>query len=379
MNQSLRSYLLGALERTPTLSRYLHRFLKWSFYGNWPECPCLEDGYTIFLVIPADMPFLLRFALEGIRHLQLPNCKQILVISDGSASDRTLRNIVAEHGDQRLRYVPLKPIDKILLNIPRSDGSGNFRHFTSILRGILATTTEAIYLHDADAFWLEEGGVESQYREFREREMYTLGVTARKEFREQGLAIAATWELILSNSWVRTRLPAEMKSGWYPLPNGQWKWFDTLLYDEYMDYSSGRIGVMLNPPKLLHFYGTVIQYRRWQRNGRSKPTEDKTFVLLLLSILAEAIPEGRQDSLLPHPHQLACGLSDASAPITYLDQAAPTKYAEFRNNIDVLCSGPAFSNDVTRRIYDLLAPFDEHFRKLNDGARFSCTADTGQG
>lgn len=346
-----------------TLKHHLFRFLKTFVYGHWPERPRLEDGYTILLPIPADMPFLLRFALEGLRHLQTPNCKQIVVISDGSASDRSLRTIVAENGDERVQNAPLSPMDKILMNLPRCDGSANYRYFTMVLRGVLAATTDAVYLHDADAFWLEEGGVESQYREFRERGMYTLGVTSRSDtiFKERALDIPGTWELMFSGSWVRRRRPAEIKGDWYPCPDGEWRWFDNLLFGQYVDYASGRIGVMANPPRFVHFYATITEYRTWQRAGRSQATEDKLFSLLLLSVLAEAIPGARRDIPLPRPHELARGLRDPSATITYLGHSAAKRYAGFRRGIEDLCSCPVFANDAAQRIRDSVAPFDEHF------------------
>ncbi|MBI3467510.1 MAG: hypothetical protein HY000_31255 [Planctomycetes bacterium] len=345
------------------LRRNLFQTLKMIIYGRWPERSDIEAGYTILLAIPADMPFLLQFALLGLRHLQMPNCRQILVISDGAASDHTLRMLVTAHGDERVQYVPLALIDKVLINLPRSDGSANYRHFTQILRGVLAATTEAIYLHDADAFWLEQGGIESQYREFCERGMYTLGVTPRIDamFKDRGLDMPGTWELMFSSSWARTRPPVEMKCGWYPLPDGEWRWFDTMLFGQYMDYASGRVGVMANPPKFVHFYGTIVQYRCWQRAGHSRSWEDELFCLLLLSVLAEAIAGTRCEIPLPRPHELARGLRDPAAPITYLAKTAPKRYASFRRGIENLCSSPAFGNDVASRIRTLVAPFDKHF------------------
>lgn len=349
-----------------TLRHTLFRALKTLIYGRWPELPRFEDGYTMLLPIPSDMPFLLRFALEGLRHLRMPNCKKIVVISDGAARDHALRQLVAQNGEERICYAPLTRIDKILVNLPRSDGSANYRHFTQILRGVLAATTDAIYLHDADAFWLEEGGVEFQYREFCEREMYTLGVTSRIDpmFKDRGFEVPGTWELMFSSFWARKRPPAQMKGGWYPDHNGKWSWFDTLLFGQYLDYPTGKIGVMPNPPRFVHFYGTITEYRRWQRAGRSQSTEDTLFSLLLLSVLDEAIASARPSTMLPRPHELTRGLRDPSASITYVGHSAPKRYASFRQGIEYLCSGPVFGKDVAERIHNLLAPFDEHFSAL---------------
>lgn len=333
-------------------------------YGDWPRRGRLDDGYTMLLPIPADMPFLLRFALLGLRRLRMPHCRAILVIPDGSRPDRELRGIVAESDDPRVRFVPLQPIDRLLVSLPRSEGSANYRHFSQILRGVLAATTDAIYLHDADAFWLEEGGVESQYDEFRARGLDTLGVTGRidKMFKERGFEIPGTWELMFSSEWARRRPPAQMKGGWYPLPEGEWRWFDTLLHSQFVDYSSGKIGIMANPPNFVHFYGTIVEYRRWQCAAGKQPTEDVLFCLLLLSTLADVLPGGSGELPLPRPRELARGLHDPSAPITYLADTAPRKYASFRGNIEALCTGPIFDYEVAGKIRAAIAPFDDHFR-----------------
>jgi hypothetical protein len=309
------------------------------------------------------MPFLLRLALEGLRHVDMPNCKQIIVIPDGAESDLALQTIVSEQRDGRVRCVALRGIDKLLVNLVRSDGRASYRHFIQIVQGLLAATTDTIYLHDADAFWLEKGGVESQYREFRERGMYTLGVQSRMDpmFREGGLSIPGTWELMFSSSWVRQRPPADVKCGWYRLPNREWRSFDTLLFGQYLDCASGRIGVMASPPKFVHFYGTIIEYRSWQRSSRAHSTEDRWFSLLLLSILSEVVPGLRCGAALPRPQDLVLGLRDPTAPITYLDQSTAQRYATFRRGIEALCLGPVFASTVSGRIRDLVSPFDKHF------------------
>jgi hypothetical protein len=180
-------------------------------------------------------------------------------------------------------------------------------------------------------------------------------------FKERGYDIPGTWECMVSNSWVRRRAPAEIRGGWHLLPGNEWGWFDNLLFGQYMDYDSGKIGVMANPPKFVHFYATITEYRRWQRARRSQATEDNLFCLLLLSILAEVIPGARSEVPLPRPHELARGLRDPSATITYLSDSAPKRYPGFRRGIEALCSCPIVSNDLVRRIRDSVAPFDEHF------------------
>lgn len=345
------------------LRRAAFGLLKWAIYGNWPSRQAFTPGYTILLPIPSDMPFLLDIALEGLKQLSIPNCMSVLVVPDGAASDKDLRALVARHGDKRVKFIPLKPIDRILVNLPRTDGSANFRHFSQILRGVEESTTEAIYLHDADAFWLDPGGIELQYRELTERDMYTLGVTARidKVYQERGYQIPGTWELMFSNRWVRQRPPSSIKGGWYPVPDeGQWRWFDTLLSDQYINYKSGKFGVMAQPPRFVHFYATITEYRSWMRSDAAS-FEDKLFSLLLLSVLAYSMRGGSSRFSLPRPDELILGVGDDNAEITYMQDSTVRRYPGFRRSLEELrCSSG--NDEVKSRILEAIKPFDDHFK-----------------
>ena len=55
-------------------------------FGRWRTGCRFEDGYSILLPSPMDMPFLLRYALEGIRRLDIPNCSGLTKIQTASCS-----------------------------------------------------------------------------------------------------------------------------------------------------------------------------------------------------------------------------------------------------------------------------------------------------
>ena len=79
----------------------------------------LEDGYAILLSTPMDMPFLLRFALEGLRHVSTENCKQILVVPDAWGTDggAALRRVVEQFDDPRIAMAPPRPIDYRIVRV----------------------------------------------------------------------------------------------------------------------------------------------------------------------------------------------------------------------------------------------------------------------
>ena len=58
-----------------------------ALFGRWGRPGAGGDGYSILLPMPMDMPFLLRFALEGLATLDTAHCRQIIVIPDGWGPD----------------------------------------------------------------------------------------------------------------------------------------------------------------------------------------------------------------------------------------------------------------------------------------------------
>src|SRR5205823_3476461 len=97
--------------------------------------------------------------------------------------------------------------------------------------------------------------------------------------------------------------------------------FDVMLYPEYMDYCTGRIGVMRDPPAFVHFSGTVATFRAFQRS-RGQHVTDELFRLLGLAILEELIVAEKRERTLPSISELAEGLTNPNAPILYTNKAA---------------------------------------------------------
>ena len=81
-----------------------------ALFAHWPSASGARDGYTILLPSPMDMPFLLQYALEGLRHMDTTHCNQILVIPDGWSRDggAALRHVLEPADDPRLDMVDLR-------------------------------------------------------------------------------------------------------------------------------------------------------------------------------------------------------------------------------------------------------------------------------
>ncbi len=85
----------------------------------------LERRCAILLPTPEDMPFLLRFALEGLRHIDTENCRQILVVPDGWRTDggAAVRRVIAQFDDPRIAMASARRIDCTLVRLLKQNAA----------------------------------------------------------------------------------------------------------------------------------------------------------------------------------------------------------------------------------------------------------------
>ncbi len=244
----------------------------------------------------------------------------------------------------------------------RSGGEiANWTHWAMIVEGINRAKCDHIFLHDADAFFLESDGLERQYRECRDRGMATLGVMARWDpfFREIGYAIPGTYELMFSTRWIRRHGPLDLKGRRRQTTHGLHV-FDTMLYPQFQDYRTGRVGILDPPLQLVHFSGAITLYRMFC-DRLDRPVLDEQFRLLFLALMEDLFPSPSGDRLLPSVSELVGGLNDPSAVVTYGSPRATREYPTFRAMIEDLCNSPIFQGPRAEQIRASIYPFDRHY------------------
>jgi hypothetical protein len=345
-----------------------------TLFGRWRRSRSgpLREGYSILLAMPSDMPFLLRFALEGLRAMDTPNCNQIVVVPDGFSDldGRAFRAVIAGFDDPRIELTRIRPGVHFFIHRVQKRRShktaANWSHWAQIVEGTACASSEYAFLHDADAFFVDADGLERSYVESRARGMFTLGVQSRLDayFDEIGYTIPGTWEMMYSVPWARSRSPFLLKGQRRDTPKGSYV-FDTMLYPQYLDHPTGKIGVMADPPRLVHFHGAVTTYRVY-RDRAGESVVDTIFRLLLLSILEDLVPAPDGSRILPPPDELARGLADPSAPVTYGGEVPSQEYPGFRRQVEDLCQAPTFQGERAERVRAHLRPFDEHFAGWKD-------------
>lgn len=337
------------------------------FNGRWPRSRSLEDGYAILLAVPGEMPFLARLALEGLRYLDTENCKQILVMPDawGTLGEPAFHRVLTQFDDPRIALAPPRPIDYALVRALRFNAADTY--WLSLVNGMVGTRCAFAFLHDSDAFLIERGGIERQYRECRDRDLYTLGVAYRHDkcLLDIGYRVPATWELMYSVAWALRHRAFAAKAARRATSHGEMQ-FDAMIQPQYRDYASGKIGLMEKPPEFLHFGGLTTTYRiwrRWQHKRTGRQVVDQWLRLLVLALFEELIPDPDGHRALPKVEELARGLNDPTAPVTYATVECAHCYPEFRARMASICELPIFQGDRAARLEKLLQPFDEYYEK----------------
>lgn len=334
------------------------RFLLSLIYPNWGPRKTVHDGYTVVISVPMDMPFLTYLSLQGLRGVDLTHCREILVVPDGCATDggKALVEAIRASDIADVRLLPVRNRNRITLSL---FGHSGIAHWMTIVEAVREAGTDLLYLHDADAFFTQNNLIESNYFICKNQGLMSLGVTARwdPQFKELGVKIPGTWELMFSSAWATKWSPIDHKAGQRGTPIGQ-TFFDTMLYPQYRDYESGLVKVV-ESDAFVHLSGTVVTYRKFlDFSGRC--VGDELFRLLFLSLLNEVSPQFVSECRLPSVEELSLGLCDSTRRVHYCFPEVVGNYLEFRETVRKLIKTSLFL-PYEKTIARLLTPFDEYF------------------
>ncbi len=327
-------------------------------YGSWRRQGPIKDGYSIILACPMDMPFLLELALRTIDSVDTTRCEEILIVPDGAMNDggQLLKSVLAKRNDSRLRYITPPIYWRWVMP---------YVHNHPAMMAIACEHAKCRYafVHDLDAFLLESSTIESLFDEATERQMYAMGVTERWDsgFQKLGMSIPGTWELFFDTVWLK-KWPRQMVFGRCERTEIGAIEFDSMLYPQYLDYCSGRIGVTRNEYRIVHFNGTVRSFRVFQQKKMTnQPVHDSLFRILLLSILETMTNHDGEHRLTPTIEFLSECLDRSRSEIVYNQEVNMRGYAEFRTMVDEMLQAPIFNRDNEAQIRSKIASFDAHF------------------
>lgn len=342
------------------MKSYIKRTILSLFYPVWNGHQHNQNGYTVVIPAPMDMPFLAYYALKGLSELDLSSCREILVVPDGCGTDngRALSAVLKLVNLDKARLLPLTRRNKLVISL---FGDSGIAHWMTIVEAINHSETNSLFLHDADAFFTDEHLIENNYSEFNKNNLNCLGVTSRWDpfLQSKNMQLPGTWELFFSSAWARSWAPVSHKAGGRYTDTGK-EFFDTMLYPMFRSYSQERIQVRPSE-SFMHLSGTVVTYRRWL-DHLNHPVGDELFRLLFLSLLQELSPPIESSCKLPSVAELSEGIFDSSKMVYYTFPGAANNYHEFRRFVDGLLTLELF-RDQLEKVNSLLHPFDEYFLK----------------
>ena len=332
----------------------------------WGRKTVSQDGYTIVVPTPSDMPFLLKAFFRAVLHTDLTHCQAILVVPDGRCSDMaSLHGVMDECRTlpTPVRLLPLTRLQRFAANHwPSKDGGANIRHWLTIIRGVGAAHTTHVILHDIDAFWHTADTFETLYDECRQLNCDALGLSARWDqcFTDRNIKMPGTWELTFRTEWATRFRASDHKGGMRSEKHASDMSFDTMLWPQFHSYDTGRIRISQTPPRITHFNGTITTFRVFEL-PMGQGIVDELFRVLLLSVIETAVNQGACNRLTPGLESLERGLTNLDARVRFDSETNRRGYAEFRNMVDQMIESPAFCGNPGHSINLQLRQFDEHF------------------
>jgi len=337
-----------------------------SLYPTWPETSERFPGYTLLLLIPADLPVFLKIAMQVIGQQVTTNCRETIVVPDHYTPkfDSYFEEYKQFWKSGPIRMERLGPIEDLVAR----KADGHARCWMQIVRGVAATQTEYAIWHDADAFILKPDFFESLYDRCSTEQLSCLGVNHVwniDTFAKHGFdRINATWEMTINVPWMQ-QWPPKFHLGQMGDVNGEELIIDILIAAQ-MQTPPKKLGRIDLPDSYIHFNYVICDYRRFQN---TETFGDDFFRILLVRLLIDAFDQGNESYEVPHVNDLERGIYSSQERVTYTSPVAVTRYPEFRARIDRLLTCGLLSLEQSTRMRQSLQPFDRAFasnKSLNE-------------
>lgn len=332
---------------------------KW-LYGSWkkPEAEPIP-GYSILMLVPADLPFFLKIALEVCATQNPKHLVETLVIPDNPVPGfpEILETYAKNYSISPIRLVKHQPLDEIIV---RYQNNPHNNCWLQMVRGVNALRTTHGLWHDVDLFITESDFMKTHYEMCSESHLACLGVSKAwdRDFEEKGIHhLTATWEMMFDAKWVRSFRPWEHR-GHDEILNGKPYLFDITYWPQYKTPPE-KVGRHDKEWGFLHFNYVTGTYRLFQRSKGSH--EDGSFRLLLVRLLIDAYDQSGWKYEIPEVNDLIKGLTDESNRITYLKETTRERYPEFRSKLQELIECSILSDERASSIENGVRVFDQAF------------------
>lgn len=259
---------IEAIDRDRPLTNKLRMLPVAALYRQWPEARTLQDGYTIVLATPSDLPVFIALAMETLKGQDLSHVHEIIVVPDSPDPRFTEfcgRLSALYDLDIPTRVADLDWRGRVAYRIARSPV---MRHFTQVTTGIGAACTKYVLLHDADLFLPCGDFLRRQYETARDRQLSVYGVETRRTQSTKERTIVATWEMMLDVEWARA-FPPYLHKGQDAIVSGHLQEFDTAILPQFLT-APDRIDFTLDR-RFVHFRNVIATWRDYHEKRRLEP------------------------------------------------------------------------------------------------------------
>jgi hypothetical protein len=263
----------------------LRGFLIMLFYCRWHNKDrVLEDGYTLLVPTPSDLPVFLELTLEVLSKQDLNHLKEIIVIPDWPSTEfeAYFSNRERSQLSVPVRFINLSLKDKLAWRLTKSV---NTRHFSQLVKAVDSIKTKHAIIHDADLFLVPGRFLLEQYVYCRDHGLNVYGLDIRRSFsRSDRKEFVATWEMVFLTSWFLSFAPSRHKGQVLKI-NGRRQDFDTTLLPQYMTDPS-TIAWKDRNREYFHFNYVICGYRYFLNKKDYSPSY--SLKLFLIRTLIDA-------------------------------------------------------------------------------------------
>lgn len=327
-------------------------------FDRWPPRPAQQEGYSLLVPVPGDLPVFLELALSVLATQHAAGRVETLVVPDLLTPQ--VRSVVDRREPEwqgPLRVVPLRRPEREMLPRLRKP----VRNYgAQLFAGVSASTASHVVLHDADLFLMSPELLDERVALATAEGLDVLGADPVWDgwYAQHGLELAATWEMVARTDWLRS-FPPSMHMGHEGELEGMTHSFDVTLRPQCV--ADPRRRRVVRSDDIVHFNYVISTYRWFQR--ASGTFVDDQFRLLLIRLFVDIFAEEEFDYALPTLDELAAGLTDPAAPVSYplADADRRQGYAAFRSRLTRILEGPWTPPATATVLASQLVPFDRHY------------------
>jgi hypothetical protein len=257
---------------------------------NWRKREKYENGYTILLGLPADLPCMAYLSLEFLKKQNLSNCKEILISFDFSKN--YVKKIL-----KKLNYnVPLRIINnqnlKNLFYKYFFVGSPFKYHWLQSINGLNNCKTKWMVLKGCNYYVNDKNFYEKIYQKAKKSQAILIGTETRLIKKIKDLPIG-TWELFINKDIKKICKPYELLS-----QNINGINYDNLIYiQNKLKNNLGEFSILkLNKkPNKIHFFYLIGAYRTLIKTKSKNDAWLRLFTLTLMNDLLKDTIWHRKD------------------------------------------------------------------------------------